>query len=498
MVALLALALASFTPASTARFHSAELLSCLYALVHPTSVVRCFPTANPGNCSAWVSLAPAVSVYEASARVKFKLITKNKMFGEVKFSYAEVMKLRDGKYAFGFFATIDNTQLALAVTNAISKEDGSPFTVEPLALPEEVADAVGSGASDEESDDDEGEEEEEGEEEDDGEEEEEEGEEEEEEEEEQEQEESATVRRDAATSRAFSRRTPGWARRMVPDDDDSDDDDDGDARMAERSPHPVPERPAKTSSMSMAPPKKRAMAAAAAAAANAEENAKRQRWAPRFDENALCNVAVAVVATLRRRGTIRSDVLLPVAYAALQRQPPAVSIGAQDALHDTLRILVRTGYVVRRREQRASNPPNGMLPSYALSSYCHEQLRSGFAGPHMLSSPTGSASSHAFSPRGNRAALHSQRAYHGGNNLPTLAPASRDTACSPSEPGTPAAAMEVETDLKELRRMTSLQSTDGDGAGEAEEPSLQRKASETSAASNGKSTKYRISRKRTT
>jgi hypothetical protein len=58
--------------------------------------------------------------------------------------------------------------------------------------------------------------------------------------------------------------------------------------------------------------------------------------------------------------------------------------------------------------------------------------------------------------------------------------------------------MEVETDLKELRRMTSLQSTDGDGAGEAEEPSLQRKASETSAASNGKSTKYRISRKRTT
>ena len=47
-------------------------------------IVWCFPTANPGNCSAWVSLAPALVVTEASARLKFKLITKNKMFGEVK------------------------------------------------------------------------------------------------------------------------------------------------------------------------------------------------------------------------------------------------------------------------------------------------------------------------------------------------------------------------------------------------------------------------------
>ena len=48
------------------------------------SLIWSFPPANPGDCSAWVSLAPAALVAEASARQKFKLITKNKMFGECK------------------------------------------------------------------------------------------------------------------------------------------------------------------------------------------------------------------------------------------------------------------------------------------------------------------------------------------------------------------------------------------------------------------------------
>jgi len=47
-------------------------------------VLWSFPTANPGDCSAWISLAPAALVTEASARSKFKLITKNKMFGECR------------------------------------------------------------------------------------------------------------------------------------------------------------------------------------------------------------------------------------------------------------------------------------------------------------------------------------------------------------------------------------------------------------------------------
>ena len=97
-----------------------------------------FPTANPGNCSAWVSLAPALNVTEASARIKFKLITKNKMFGEVKFSWAEMMKLKDGAYAFGLHATMDGVQLALAVSTKLRKSES--------AL---VAEAEEEGAGDE-------------------------------------------------------------------------------------------------------------------------------------------------------------------------------------------------------------------------------------------------------------------------------------------------------------------------------------------------------------
>ena len=43
-----------------------------------------YPTGNPGDCNAWISLAPAHRVSEASARQKYKLVTKNKVCGEVR------------------------------------------------------------------------------------------------------------------------------------------------------------------------------------------------------------------------------------------------------------------------------------------------------------------------------------------------------------------------------------------------------------------------------
>jgi hypothetical protein len=43
-----------------------------------------YPTGNPGDCNAWIAIAPAHRVSEASARQKYKLITKNKVCGEVR------------------------------------------------------------------------------------------------------------------------------------------------------------------------------------------------------------------------------------------------------------------------------------------------------------------------------------------------------------------------------------------------------------------------------
>ena len=43
-----------------------------------------YPAGNPGDCNAWVSIAPADRVAEANARQKYKLLTKNKVCGEVR------------------------------------------------------------------------------------------------------------------------------------------------------------------------------------------------------------------------------------------------------------------------------------------------------------------------------------------------------------------------------------------------------------------------------
>ena len=43
-----------------------------------------YPTGNPGDCNAWIAIAPAHRVSEASARQKYKLVTKNKVCGEVR------------------------------------------------------------------------------------------------------------------------------------------------------------------------------------------------------------------------------------------------------------------------------------------------------------------------------------------------------------------------------------------------------------------------------
>ena len=71
-----------------------------------------------------MSLAPANQVTEAKARKKFKAITKNKIFGECRFSHSEIMKLPDGRYAFGLLATMDQKQLVLAVSAPFRKADG--------------------------------------------------------------------------------------------------------------------------------------------------------------------------------------------------------------------------------------------------------------------------------------------------------------------------------------------------------------------------------------
>uniref|UniRef100_A0A7S3ABF9 RanBP2-type domain-containing protein n=1 Tax=Haptolina ericina TaxID=156174 RepID=A0A7S3ABF9_9EUKA len=89
-------------------------------------VIWCFPTANPGDCNAWISLAAASRVVLASARQKFKLLTKNKVCGEVRFTNSDVRKLHDGEYAFGLHATVNGQQCMLAVSQNFYLVDGEP------------------------------------------------------------------------------------------------------------------------------------------------------------------------------------------------------------------------------------------------------------------------------------------------------------------------------------------------------------------------------------
>ena len=141
----------------------------------------------------------------------------------------------------------------------------------------------------------------------------------------------------------------------------------------------------------VAPPKKRAALSAARevnegstghgtthnANASAMEYASRRRWAPCIDDATVCAVAVAVLARLRRRGTLTSERMEAVAHAALSRQPlKQTALSPRAVLLDTLRILVRVGFVARRRERTDQNRGPSLPPSYALSTYGLDQLYS--------------------------------------------------------------------------------------------------------------------------
>ena len=75
---------------------------------------------------------------EASARLKFKLITKNKMFGEARFSWSDMSKLKEGKYAFALHATIDDVQLVLAVSKPFAKAGERAIELLPEDPPMDV------------------------------------------------------------------------------------------------------------------------------------------------------------------------------------------------------------------------------------------------------------------------------------------------------------------------------------------------------------------------
>jgi hypothetical protein len=107
-----------------------------------------------------------------------------------------------------------------------------------------------------------------------------------------------------------------------------------------------------------------------------------RRWEPRTSDAALSWVAIFVLARLRRRNApLSSESMLPVALTALSQQPNAPrGLGLTDAgpaLVDTLRVLVRIGFVARRRATPLGDGGRGRaagLPMYALSSYGQEQL----------------------------------------------------------------------------------------------------------------------------
>ena len=78
-------------------------------------------------------------------------------------------------------------------------------------------------------------------------------------------------------------------------------------------------------------------------------------------------MGLALLCTLQRRGPLRSEALLPLANAAL----PALAVPVRLALLESLRLLVRCGYVLR--ERGGGSHCGG--PSYTLSPLAHEQLQ---------------------------------------------------------------------------------------------------------------------------
>ena len=97
------------------------------------------------------------------------------------------------------------------------------------------------------------------------------------------------------------------------------------------------------------------------------ERSRPRCWRPELSEEDAATVGLAVLGTLQRRGALRSKALLPLANAAL----PAMAVPVRVALLESLRLLVRCGYVLRERGGEGRTD----APSYALSPLAHETLQ---------------------------------------------------------------------------------------------------------------------------
>ena len=437
-----------------------------------------------------------------------------------------MMRLRDGSYAFGLHATMDGVQLALAVSTSLRKGDGSLTAEEPTE--EEPEMEAGYGEEEDVEEDVEEEEDDDEDEEDEDEDEDEEGEEEEEgrAEEEEDEEEDAPL----------SQRRPRPNRRAVQVDDDDDDggytrvrridsrgDDEEDALSPasasapfSRAAMPLKKRAAMAGGRSTPP-----LPSADDASGDGGPGGGKPRWQPRLDDAALCSVAVAVLCTLRRRGPQSADGLLQVTVAAMRRVPPMASTTPHDALIDTLRVLVRTGFLARKREatNRYDSVGGGRPALYALAPYGLEQMTMAASGkqPDVQLQPPPQHRVQTPAIGSQRPAIGSQRPAIGGaigdsqsaqryppsqqqqqqqqrtplyqQTQPAVSAASpRSSAPQRADLGTPPAAA-VEPSA---RRLASVESSENLQEAE-DEPGLARIASE--ASSSGKR-KYRITKKK--
>mmetsp|Transcript_21824 Transcript_21824/g.55718 ORF Transcript_21824/g.55718 Transcript_21824/m.55718 type:complete len:180 (+) Transcript_21824:262-801(+) len=175
--------------------------------------------------------------------------------------------------------------------------------------------------------------------------------------------------------------------------------------------------------------------------------------------------------------------MLPQVMAALQRQPPRTGANARDATLDTLRLLVRTRYLERRRGADASAPKGSLHPTYALHPEKQAELQPQPASQHQ------SATFHTPSAAGTQAATVRGGPGHLGGAATPSASLSLGTSAQAAVLGHPSPAADAVADAAPATKLAVTSSA------APEEPALKRKPSETpSVGSNGK-VKYRISKK---
>ena len=334
-----------------------------------------YPTGNPGDCNAWVSIAPADRVAEANARQKYKLLTKNKVCGEVRcardsapprfalaawsraqaqscthalarttpyahshahamrrapcthtmhtpyaptasprsFSLADLKRLHDGDYGLALHATIAGQQKTLAVSSSFRLQGGVP-----------TAEGGGSGIKVEQGD---------------------------------EEEEAAEAQGER----------PAGDEEAAADGEEGEEEGEAESRKASLPPNGrrrrgAPEAEAATGARGQRAGRQRAKGQGAGG-----ERSRPRCWRPELSEEDAATVGLAVLGTLQRRGALRSEALLPLANAAL----PAMAVPVRVALLESLRLLVRCGYVLRERGGEGRTD----APSYALSPLAHEALQ---------------------------------------------------------------------------------------------------------------------------